>query len=708
LFWLKITGVVLFSLNNRCNFKKGIKNIIAFLLSFWMLFLSNGVSAVTDPESALKDSSTEDRSSSSSEPGSHSSSVSDDLAGTTSLTDQLVKEVINKIIREEGPIDITTSDIQIGDSGIIAIVNAIKDALHRAGYRVSINASNCRIGPLGARALAELVRDLSGSLSLNVARNHIGDEGAIAIAMAIQGIKRFAPLKIACNGIGHQRAQVVAFIPQVDGKQVAIDLSDNDVGDEGFKAIAGELVFSTYFNSVAFRNYYINQFKAECFAEVIINAKHDFTIDLRGCQFDLPATRILSQALANRYFSQGSVIYDEWSGYEDDIIAEVNEYYRRLIMEDAGWASTEKKRKELYVSLLEEHFPRENSDEEKNSLYKKFTIHSFDKAIGSARTNVYRGLILAIKDYVARHKIPIKDLLSNYELMIRIMRHIITFNATPAECEEFIKFVSKMNAHMVDDEKKAKSAKQVTFSPIRVSYKPHHGLIFSEERGLPDYFLLEDGLERIKAESRDFAEKSGAVGPREIPGWVLHDVPGDGNCLFYAVADQLRRMHHDIIAEVPAGTELHDVLRLLAQGNHFRDGEEADVDDIFALARALNVIFAIVDTRHPEHGFDYYYIDEHGGVAAIHNLADIDNRVIRNRPVVRLAYTGNHYLAVLYAAIDLIHRAFDGYYLLTSPIRRTIEAKKEAKRREERRAAAALVEGLWGGGSLLNLLKLTN
>jgi hypothetical protein len=57
------------------------------------------------------------------------------------------------------------------------------------------------------------------------------------------------------------------------------------------------------------------------------------------------------------------------------------------------------------------------------------------------------------------------------------------------------------------------------------------------------------------------------------------------------------------------GTELYDVLRLRVQNINFNDGEYVDTDDVISMARSLNAVIAIIDTRRPELGFLYHYID---------------------------------------------------------------------------------------------------
>lgn len=92
---------------------------------------------------------------------------------------------------------------------------------------------------------------------------------------------------------------------------------------------------------------------------------------------------------------------------------------------------------------------------------------------------------------------------------------------------------------------------------------------------------------------------------------------------------------------VPQGTQAHDSLRLRIQGREFKDFEWADTREIFKLCQELCVTVGIVDTRYPDLGFRYYYSEGSTNQEArnIESLPRRDN-------IVKLAFTGNHYLSV--------------------------------------------------------------
>lgn len=146
----------------------------------------------------------------------------------------------------------------------------------------------------------------------------------------------------------------------------------------------------------------------------------------------------------------------------------------------------------------------------------------------------------------------------------------------------------------------------------------------------------------VKQESIKLAASQGIIGPRRIPGWELHDVRDVGNCFYEAVAHQMELLHY--LFPVPAGTEVHDSLRARVQGEYFQDREWTDDLQIDAFVKKFpDVMLAIVDTRTPGNGFVHYYTGEDGDVVT--HVPD-DGKSLLPRPVLHLAFTGNHFLSV--------------------------------------------------------------
>lgn len=169
--------------------------------------------------------------------------------------------------------------------------------------------------------------------------------------------------------------------------------------------------------------------------------------------------------------------------------------------------------------------------------------------------------------------------------------------------------------------------------------------IVQKEIIIPELLCRLSSLDNLLNLDQNLKKKSYAsrIGPREIDGFNIVDVDDDGNCFYRAVADQMRVAGHQIIDNIAEGTELHDILRLRIQGQHFRDREWAD-DRIFDsfVTTFPDIILAIIDTRHPASGFVYYYLNENGNI--ITNTGDFP--LPEGRIVIRIAATGNHFMSV--------------------------------------------------------------
>ena len=165
--------------------------------------------------------------------------------------------------------------------------------------------------------------------------------------------------------------------------------------------------------------------------------------------------------------------------------------------------------------------------------------------------------------------------------------------------------------------------------------------------------LLDGSSEVIKklSSQQDFSHNS--IGQRTIEGWKLRDVAGDGNCLFHAIAFQLNQLREnnqidekDALFQVE-DTPLHQLLRLYAveeRDGVFIDGAWAGDEELQELARRLNLVFAIVDTRYPGQGYQYRFWNT---AERRFQIIFEWNEVLQGRTIIRLAYTGNHFLAVV-------------------------------------------------------------
>ena len=217
-----------------------------------------------------------------------------------------------------------------------------------------------------------------------------------------------------------------------------------------------------------------------------------------------------------------------------------------------------------------------------------------------------------------------------------------TDSTSPAKSKERSYAISEK--YLRDLENKIKSiylSKSSTQDDVRdIPYDPEHPKTPTKPK------RHESSLVKVKEESEKISVGNGLIGPRILPGsdWIFDDVEDEGNCFYDAVILQMRTVNHPFLREVPEGTNPRDSLRLRVQGDNFRDEEWAEEQLILdGFVRAFDVILSIVDTRIPQVGFTYYY-SEGGDIITVIPGEDIP--VPQDKPIIRIAITGNHFLSV--------------------------------------------------------------
>jgi len=118
---------------------------------------------------------------------------------------------------------------QIGDGGIIALVEALKN-----NKELKILSLYCnQIGDDGAIALVEALKNNKNSISLNLYRNQIRGKGAIAL---IKGSK-LQSLNLRYNQIRDQDASALAEALKNNTKLLSLDLRDNQIKSDSAIAL---------------------------------------------------------------------------------------------------------------------------------------------------------------------------------------------------------------------------------------------------------------------------------------------------------------------------------------------------------------------------------------------------------------------------------------------------------------------------------------
>ncbi len=151
----------------------------------------------------------------------------------------------------------------------------------------------------------------------------------------------------------------------------------------------------------------------------------------------------------------------------------------------------------------------------------------------------------------------------------------------------------------------------------------------------------QDDMKPAMIESQMQALNLGQIGPKKINGYVLQDVPGDGNCFYYAVVEQLKKVAPNFLANT-AGIPDYHFIRMHVQKDKFKDKEWADENNFNSFVQNFRVALAIIDTRYPENGFNN--VRYYDGQKIVHEVS-LDS-LPQNMPVVKIAATGNHFLSV--------------------------------------------------------------
>jgi hypothetical protein len=104
-------------------------------------------------------------------------------------------------------------------------------------------------------------------------------------------------------------------------------------------------------------------------------------------------------------------------------------------------------------------------------------------------------------------------------------------------------------------------------------------------------------------------------------------------------------INHDFSKSVPGSTDVHVALRGRIQRDNFKDYEWEDDQHIDSIVRLFpDIILAVVDTGIPEKGFECCSFDDKDVITYIDE--DGVNLPI-NKKIIRITYTGNHFLSVI-------------------------------------------------------------
>jgi Ran GTPase-activating protein (RanGAP) involved in mRNA processing and transport len=137
---------------------------------------------------------------------------------------------------------------QLGDKGWGAIFAAICG--NKDSKITSLDASSENIGPVGGNAVAAMVAVTGALTALDLSFNDLNDDGVSAVCEAIQSNKetKLASLNMGANSIGPIGAKSVAAMVAVTGALMECDLSNNAMGEEGKASIRFVAQKKAWFN----------------------------------------------------------------------------------------------------------------------------------------------------------------------------------------------------------------------------------------------------------------------------------------------------------------------------------------------------------------------------------------------------------------------------------------------------------------------------
>ncbi|NDE14282.1 hypothetical protein EBZ80_05055 [bacterium] len=121
----------------------------------------------------------------------------------------------------------------------VAGTAAVADAFRYLPVLRTLDLSVNSLGSEGAAAVADALRHVPVLTSLDLSSCEIETEGAMVVAAALPALKRLARLAVASNGM--EAAGAAAIVSALPPSVRWLDLSYNQIEDEGVEAVAGGL-----------------------------------------------------------------------------------------------------------------------------------------------------------------------------------------------------------------------------------------------------------------------------------------------------------------------------------------------------------------------------------------------------------------------------------------------------------------------------------
>jgi len=226
-------------------------------------------------------------------------------------------------------------DDNIGDEG----AKAFAEALKTNNILMTLNLAGNKIGVEGAKAFAEALKNNNKLMTLNLGNNTIGDEGAtalvntkltelylynnhislegaIALAEALEENKFLRTLNISGNNqMGFSlNVGIKAFAKALTKNTTLteLNLSDNEINDEGGKALAEALKTNKTLTTLIILKNFISNEGAIAFAEALKMNTTLIKIDLGENSIGVEGVKALEDALKINKTLTTLILYDNY------------------------------------------------------------------------------------------------------------------------------------------------------------------------------------------------------------------------------------------------------------------------------------------------------------------------------------------------------------------------------------------------------------
>ena len=130
----------------------------------------------------------------------------------------------------------------IGDAGAAAVAAALKSPKPAAQHLTALDVADNGIRAIGARHVADALRCSKVVRAATLSGNAIGDTGGHDVAVAVRDSKALTSLALARCGLQSASGRYLGEALATAGAAITrLDLADNELGEEGAKALAGAL-----------------------------------------------------------------------------------------------------------------------------------------------------------------------------------------------------------------------------------------------------------------------------------------------------------------------------------------------------------------------------------------------------------------------------------------------------------------------------------